>query len=346
LPDPKRAALECGVRTEVAELGRVEGGRAFRARIDCPAEVLILDTDSGLRMACEPELVGEELLREALRAAGAAAGLIARFASERRAIFLHVLRASMGYRLHEALAAGGFQLAEAFVRVRYPGSGVGSHEGRRAQVVYSNLGGALRARILIVADTVATGETLERALEHAIPSIEGAGSRVEEVHVYGFLAEAGVRRVANLLERLGVERAFFYAIQDLAALASNNYDMLLYGPDLPSFRSGRLVSIGGVAAEETLERMLPHYFPGMDQPGDWSERQCLLFNGSGYEEGLIRVHLERSLQALEELHEAVRAYPWYGEWLEDVYSRRRSGLLSALGRDHCGRRGAQLQTGM
>ncbi|MEM4870985.1 MAG: hypothetical protein QXF68_04920 [Thermofilaceae archaeon] len=326
----KRAALDAGVRTEVAPLARVEGGRAYRADVDSRATVIILDTDSGLRMACEPEIVGTRLEREALQAARAAAAIIAKTAGSREVAFLHVLRASMGYRLHEALKEGGFRLAEAYVRVRYPGYSTGCHEGRRAEVVYANLGGVSRERVLVVADTVATGESLARALAYFLPAVEAKGARVREVHVYGFLAEEGVRRVSAELEELGVERIFFYALQDLAALASNKYDMLLYGPDIPAYKSGKLVSLGGIVAEETLERMLPHYFPGMDQPGDWSERQCLLFNGGGFEEGRIGEHLERSLRALDELHEAVRAFPWYREELEGVYEKRRKGLLAAI----------------
>lgn len=326
-------AVDAGLRTDVARLGGFGWGKVFRASIDAQAEVLLVDTHSGLRIACEPELVGRELEAEALKAAEAAAALIARFASSERVAFLHVLRASMGYRLHEALKAGGFQLAEAFVRVCYPGSSVGLHQGRRAKLVHSNLGSVSREGVLVVADTVATGETLETALKHFISEAGSRGAKIGEVHVYGFLSEVGVKRVAAALEKLGVGRTLFYAIQDLTALASNSYDMPLYGPDLPSFRSGRLVSLGGVAAEETLERMLHHYFPGMDQPGDWSERQCLLFDGSGYERGQILAHLERSLWALEELHRAVRAYPWYDDYLEEVYARRRAGLLSAVRRN-------------
>lgn len=331
----KRIALDAGVRTEVTPLGCIGEGKAYKVDTDTPATVIIIDTENGLRIACEPELVGRELETQALKAAETAAALIAKAARCRRAVFLHILRASMGYRLHDALKLGGFQLVEAFLRVRYPGTLIGSHEERRAQVVYSSIS-RFSEEVLIVADTVATGETLEKALEHFIREAEGKGTRIKEVHVYGFLSEAGVGRVAVALDRLGVEKTFFYAIQDLAALASNNYDMLLYGPDLSGFRKGKTALIGGIAAEDTLERMLSNYFPGMDQPGDWSERQCFLFNGSGYEKGRIPEHLERSLHALEELRQVMHFYSWYNRQLEEVYAKRRDALLQAIIKgDYC-----------
>lgn len=330
----RRIAEESGVRTElVREAGRVVGGRAYRALVDAQAEVYLLDTDSGLRIASQPELVGFELEEEALRAALAAAGFIAQKASARKVVFLHVLRASRGYRLHEALSMGGFQLTEAFVRVAYPGSGAGSHEAGTASVLSARVGELLEGEgVLVVSDTIATGRTLQAALSFLLDLAEFKGVKLVEAHIYGFISEAGLKGVAEHLLSQGIERVFFYAIQDLTALSSNNYDMPLYGPDLPSHEAGEPRTLGGVASEETLARMLPRYFPGMDQPGDWSERQCVLYNGESYERGRIREHLERSLRALERLREASRAYSWYGDWLDRVFEERRKALLEALER--------------
>ncbi|MEM0257973.1 MAG: hypothetical protein QXI76_03495 [Thermofilum sp.] len=330
----RRVAEESGVRTDIVkEAGRVDGGKAYRALVDVQAEAFLLDTDSGLRIASQPELVGSELEEEALRAALAAAGLIARRASAKRVVFLHVLRASRGYRLHEALSRGGFQLHEVFVRVAYPGSGAGVHDSGTASVLLARAGSLPKGEgVLVVSDTVATGKTLQAALSFLLELAEFKGLKLVEAHIYGFISEAGLRRVAEYLESQGVEKVSFYAVQDLTALSSNNYDMPLYGPDLPSHEAGELRTLGGVASEETLARMLPRYFPGMDQPGDWSERQCVLYNGESYERGRIRDHLERSLKALERLREASRAYPWYGDWLDRVYEERRRALLEALER--------------
>jgi hypothetical protein len=336
--DPKRLAEEAGVRTDcVRELETVDGGVLYRAEVDAPGDVLILDTDSGLRIAAEPELVGLRLESEALQAARAAAQAIARRLTLDSVIFLHVLRASRGYMLLEALQEAGYSTSEAFIRVVYPSAPTGSHVSASPSVVLARAEELPKGPAsLVVADTVATGRTLVAALGFLLELAEFKGARVGEVHVYGFLSEAGVRRVAEFLQREGVEKVHFYAIQDLTALASNEYDMPLYGPDLPRHKSGRRATLGGVAAERTLERMLPHYFPGMDQPGDWSERQCVLYNGEGYERGRVREHLERSLRALDELLEAAREYPWYGDWVDRIYVKRRQALLQALQeRSHC-----------
>lgn len=330
----RKIAEESGMRTDaVKAAGRVKGGKAYRVLLDAPGETYLLDTDSGLRIASQPELVGSELGEEALRAALAVASLIVKQVSAKKVIFLHVLRASRGYRLHEALSKGSIQLSEVFVRVAYPGSGIGPHQTDTARVLLARAGALSEGEsALVVSDTVATGKTLQAALGFLLELTDFKGVKLTEVHIYGFLSETGLKRVAEYLEAQGLEKMFFYAIQDITALSSNNYDMPLYGPDLPSHDAGSPRSLGGITSEETLARMLPHYFPGMDQPGDWSERQCVLYNGEGYERGRIRDHLERSLKTLDRLWEVSQSYPWYGDWLSQVYSERRRALLEALGR--------------
>uniref|UniRef100_A0A7J3X7X3 Uncharacterized protein n=1 Tax=Thermofilum pendens TaxID=2269 RepID=A0A7J3X7X3_THEPE len=343
---PKRLAEEAGIQTDcVRELEALSGGTLYRAEVDVPGEVFTLDTDSGLRIAAEPELVGLRLEAEALQAARAASQAISRRLAFDSVIFLHVLRASRGYMLHKALWELGRGISEVFIRVAYPEASTGSHASRSPSVVLARAEELPRGPAsLVVAETVATGRSLVSALGFLLELAEFKGARVGEVHVYGFLSEVGVRRVAEFLQREGVERVYFYAVQDLTALASNEYDMPLYGPDLPSHKSGRRVTLGGVTAERTLERMLPHYFPGMDQPGDWSERQCELYNGESYERGRVREHLERSLRTLDELLEAAREHPWYGDWVERIYAKRRQALLQALQeRSHCAARPEQSQ---
>jgi len=336
--NPKKLVEETGVRTDcVQELEAVSGGTLYRAEVDVPGEVFILDTDSGLRIAAEPELVGLRLEAEALQAARAASHAISRRLAHDSVVFLHVLRASRGYMLHKALGELGRGINEVFIRVAYPEASTGSHVSRSPSVVLARAEELPKGYAsLVVADTVATGRSLVSALDFLLELAVFKGARVREAHVYGFLSEVGVKRVAEFLQKEGVERVYFYALQDLTALATNEYDMPLYGPDLPSHKSGRRVTLGGVVAERTLERMLLHYFPGMDQPGDWSERQCELYNGESYERGRVGEHLERSLRALDELAEAAREYPWYGDWVERVYAKRREALLRALReRTHC-----------
>lgn len=78
--------------------------------------------------------------------------------------------------------------------------------------------------------------------------------------------------------------------------------MPLYGLDEHLYRErGKIKPIGSIVSPDTLQEMLPHYIPGMDQPGDWSERHLYLYNDHTYENGNIQGHLEKSIQFMESL---------------------------------------------
>jgi uracil phosphoribosyltransferase len=311
-------------RVEVRALGKE--ARLFRVDLDVPGEVYILDSLEGVEIASQPEIVGVELSSKALSLARKASRVLLSLLGGREAVFLHVLRSSPGYMLHEALKSCGASVREVYVRVS-------SHSSPGGGNVTFSLMGRIPGEIkdVIVADTVATGQTLESALRFLLKMGELKGVKFRRVFAYGFLSEEGVRRVGGFLEGMGLQPVFV-AIEDLTALASNNFDMPLYGPDIGS--SDRRL-LGGVTDMGILEKMIDAYFPGIDQPGDWSERQCILFNGESMEYGRIREHLEKSLSRLEALRSELATLGWYPEWLEGVYARRRSALLGAMPKQHC-----------
>ena len=62
--------------------------------------------------------------------------------------------------------------------------------------------------------------------------------------------------------------------------------------------------------------MADNFIPGLDQPGDWSERQIDLYNGHGLEHGDIRGHLTKSIAFIEELGRINSVNPWNNETIE------------------------------
>ena len=313
--------------------GLSEGTRVFRVRgFPKSLNAFIVDTEAGARIASVPELVGEEFLEENLKVSeDAVRAMVQLVELEEPVVFLHVLRASMGYRLHEALRGLGVELAEAYVRVRYATYSYRDHVARRVEVVYKDFERVPRdCATLIVADTVATGASLEAALKTAYEELSARNANLGRIVLYGFLSAEGLERVRKLASDMTKEICAF-AMQDITPLAHNRYDMPLYGPDESLWKEkGRLEMLGAIVDRGTLERMLPDYAPGMDQPGDWSERQPTLYNGYGYERGDIAGHLEKSLSLLETLRDLSRETSWYGPWVEEVFDKRRRGLLEAL----------------
>lgn len=307
--------------------------KVYKVDIELPVgEAYIIDTPAGARLASMPEIVGLELEKTALEAAEEATKFFEHmFDTEGNVLMLHVLRASGGYMLNVALERR-MHVENIYLRVRYEGSSYRDHEGRRARAVYTKVGrlGGDSYRI-VVADTVATGNSMVEALRRTIKIMSFKNAKLEEAYFYGFMSLEGIKNISTFLSKLRVSRAVFLAIQDITPLSINKYDMPLYGLDEHAYSGlGRKRAIGSIVDKETLRRMLPLYYPGMDQPGDWSERQCKLFNGFFYERGDIEGHLRKSLQLLNRLRDIQRGEEWYREWHEQIYLERRKGLERLL----------------
>ena len=102
-----------------------------------------------------------------------------------------------------------------------------------------------------------------------------------------------------------------FAMGNLTALSTNNYDMPLYGIDEAHWQRTRTIRrIGSTIDRVSLEEYIPHFVPGSDQPGDWSARQRELFNGVSQEPGDIVGHLRNSIRLVKSLCEIDCFEPW------------------------------------
>jgi hypothetical protein len=179
---------------------------------------------------------------------------------------------------------------------------------------------------LIVPDTYATGRSAEAALNRLFSS----GLIPERVILYGFIAIPALVRLGEFCSREGIEM-FSFAICDLTQLAFNNYDMPLYGFDESSHAStGRRIRLGSIVDMDTLDGMIPHYVAGLDQPGDWSERQVSLFNGYGMESGDVVGHLRKSTDLIKSCSELHSGEVWYDGFHEGIAMKELARLETVL----------------
>lgn len=284
----------------------------------------LIDTPAGRKMACFPHLVSSELSDLCLEAAHEfkkalnELGLISQNSG-----ILHILRGSGGYMVDRALP----DLHLINIRTQYMEDGYRAHsdDSRRITVTYSDYK-STEIDTLVVPDTYATGRSVETAIRHMFQQ----GLSLEKVVLYGFIASVGIELVYKLLSEYGVELVVF-AICDITQLYSNNYDMPLYGLDEHLYKeTGKIKPLGSVVSLETLQDMLPHYVPGMDQPGDWSERHTNLYNGYGEETGDIKGHLEKSIELIKSLDELNRKQPWYNDQIRKITEKEITSLQNRI----------------
>jgi hypothetical protein len=314
--------------------------RLYKISVDSPLlpknhgieALYILDTPSGEAVACHPHLVGEPLEKLSLkdahefRAAAEGLGLLKKGSTA----ILHVLRGGLGYQLAEAFPSGVPILN---IRTEYFKDGYRAHSdsGKKIRIAYNDhpdIHDLEELSSLIVPDTFATGRSVEAALTELFES----GLTPDRVVLYGFTAIPALVRVGVVCSEYGVGIHSF-SICDLTQLASNNYDMLLYGVDESLHSSsGEFKGLGSIVDRETLLSLLPKYVAGMDQPGDWSERQKILFTGTGYVEGDIPGHLRGSARLIESLRKVNQSQPWYDADHDGIAVEELGRIRSALGK--------------
>jgi len=332
----ERVIEENKVRVDLVEYIRFRGVDARLYAVKSPGRRLdtyLVDTWESREIACKPEVVGEEFLELNFRASFKVAKIVLSLLEERKPlVILHILRASKGYMFHRALKHLGIPFREVSVRVKYEEESYRDHVERKPKVVYRDFRDLPGENlILLIADTVATGLSAVAALREIHEELSERGGAIAQLVLYGFLSEKGLEKVREYAESIGVDKIYAFALQDLTPLAYNNYDMPLYGPDESYWTAyGKLKYLGAVVGLETFKEMFLQYAPGMDQPGDWSERQPRLFNGYDYEQGDIRRHLEKSLSMLRSLLEITRRAPWFSSEIEKIYVRRIEELKKAI----------------
>lgn len=291
-----------------------------------------LDTPSGEAVACHPHIVGaplEKLSLEGAQEFRAAVEDLGLFEEGSTAI-LHVLRGSLGYQLAETFPSG---VPLVNIRTEYFEDGYRAHSdsGKKIRIAYNDhpdVHDLEGLSTLIIPDTFATGRSAEAALTDLFES----GLTPDRVVLYGFTAIPALMKVGAVCSEYGVG-VHSFSICDLTQLASNNYDMPLYGVDESLHSSsGELQGLGSIVDRETLLSLFPKYVAGMDQPGDWSERQRTLFTGTGYVEGDIPGHLKKSARLIESLQKINMSQPWYDANHDGIAVEELGQLKSTLGK--------------
>lgn len=315
--------------------------RLYRVKgLAARSQVYILDAPEIKEVACHPHIVGEDLTGLMERAAFDAAAALLELTPIREAgdelVFEHVLRAAPGYRLHAALRGMGIGFREVWVRPRYKLPSYRDHDEettKQIEIIYRDFSQLPEDAELVVLkpDTEASGKTAEASLRSLVEAAHGKGSKPRALVIYGFISEPGLRTVEETAIRLGFKDIYFLAAGNITALCHNMYDMPLYGPD-ESYHAehGQIRKLGGVADPETLERYLPEFIPGADQPGDWSARQSRVFTGTGYEPGGIEKHLRNSITLIEKLWQISGDQPWFMDFHEQAIRRELEALHREL----------------
>lgn len=318
--------------------GLKETTRVYRvSRSDLIRDLYIIDTPDGRSIACNPHMVGRALeslcFKTALEAAKAIEFLVG--TSEREAVvFEHVLRAGPGYKLHNALRALNpkLKIKEVWIRPYYTTPSYRDHgvDARKLEVKCENFEGLPSGKdiMLLKPDTEATGMSGERSIERAVEEAEKNGSRINTVVLYGFISQESLRLLKKTAEKHGF-RLVVFAMEDVMELAYNNYDMSIYGLDLSYWEAFQKVrKLSSVTPLPVLETCLPDFVPGSDQPGDFSSRQRLLFNGREWEHGAIFCHLANSIRFIRDLQRISEDEPWYSH--DEIIEKKLKALYVTL----------------
>lgn len=318
--------------------GLKETTRVYRvSRSDLIRDLYIIDTPEGRSIACNPHMVGRALgslcFKSALEAAKAIKFLVGTLERE-AVVFEHVLRAGPGYELHNALRAlnHNLKIKEVWIRPYYTTPSYRDHgiDARRLEVKCENFEGLPSNKdiTLLKPDTEATGMSGERSIERAIEEAEKVGSKIDTVVLYGFISQEALRLLKKTAEKHGF-RLVAFAMEDVMELAYNNYDMSIYGLDLSYWEAFQKIrKLSSITPLPVLEACLPDFVPGSDQPGDFSSRQRLLFNGIEWEHGAILCHLANSISFIRDLRMISEEEPWYSH--DEIISKKLNALYITL----------------
>lgn len=282
----------------------------------------IIDTPMAREIACYPHIVGESLEQLSRKAAAEALPAIMELSEigkgrgDTEIVFEQILRAAPGYKLQDAAPKVlGNSYRTVYLRPRYTHRSYRDHDGtvqREIEVVHQNFSEFPKARkiALIMQDTVASGRSGEVSINAATKHCEQSGCKIEKWILYGFISEYGLEILHGIAKANGISMVAF-AMGNLTALCTNNYDMPLYGVDEAHWQRTRTVrKLGSVIDRVSLEEYVPCFVPGADQPGDWSARQPRLFNGISDEPGDIVGHLNNSIRLIKSLSEIGGFEPW------------------------------------
>jgi hypothetical protein len=279
--------------------------KVFLVKENIFPNLYIIYTQEGKEIACHPSIVGKQLSELSLKAAIEATHVIKSLINlnENAIVFEHVLRAGPGYNLHNAFKLGGIKFMEVFIRPKYEIKSYRQHRVRKLKIIYRDFKNLPKNEeiTLIKPDTEATGNTARASIIEAIRESETKNSRIDKVILYGFISLPALNNLRKISKKFSFDLITF-SIGNVTPLAYNKYDMPVYGVDESYYKAkGKIKKLGCITDFQILKRYLPIYVPGLDQPGDWSARQDVLFTGSGYEEVDPREHLTNSINLIESL---------------------------------------------
>jgi len=274
-------------------------------------ESYILDAPEAAGLACFPHIVGDIFIGLNKKLSEKTAQAIINIAGLEEwtgyVVHVHVLRAGSGYMMSGALKHELGQVADVYIRPLY------SKNRKKIEIIYADFSRLPRGTGLavVIPDTVATGFTLTSVLHRLAEEARKVDSWIDTLVVYGFIADYGLERATKEAKKLDINFTYFFALEDVAALAGNFYDMVLYGPDISreSFKP-----LGAITHYEILKECINYYVPGLDQPGDWSNRQPKLFNGEAWEKVNLLQHLTKSRETVETILKRYSTDPWFKNW--------------------------------
>lgn len=295
---------------------------------DFDGNAYILDSHEGREVACNPYIVGKELERCCLSTANLAIRSLRNIIDikETSPVVLNILRAGPGYQIAEALKSTYDSLYQIWVRVKYFQSSYRDHVERKLRIIYEDFKSIPSDRkiTLLIPDTFATGASAEVAIKRTFEELDKNKSNVKNIVIHGFISQDSIRYLSHVLREYEVNIVVL-AQENIMKVAWNNYDMAIYGLDLGFYEKfKKRKKLSSIIPEDILDKCLPYYAPGSDQPGDFSSRQRKLFNGEGWETAPIFSHLLNSLTMLKSLEDISKNEPWYGH--EEIFRQKRSKL--------------------
>ncbi|MGY0287254.1 MAG: hypothetical protein ACUX7D_00600 [Candidatus Methanodesulfokora washburnensis] len=286
------------------KLTRKESGSIRLYSVDFPEmkdflKVYIFYSEPAFEVAAHPHIVLDEFHNMMRRSAEEIAPFIVSRV-EGDPVLVHVLRAGPGYHLHDALSEA-LDLREVFIRTQYVLNTYMDHRAvREIKVTYQDFSQLRRGDITVIKpDTEATGGTGEKVLERIKIESEIRDCDLRKLILYGYISKEGLLRIARKASSIGFEEVMAIALIDIPHLSSNMYDMPAFGPDLSLWREKKEIRfLGSITDVEIFKKLLMEYVPGVDQPGDFSERQKLLYDGYSWRRGEVEFHLRKSEEAI------------------------------------------------
>ncbi|MEM5811325.1 MAG: hypothetical protein QXG91_01105 [Candidatus Aenigmatarchaeota archaeon] len=284
----------------------------------------IIHNKSCLKMACYPSIVGKSLSFHAKIAAKEfLLSLKELKLSNENFVLLNILRGCLGYELNTVFKNS----KKIYILPKYEKISFRNHVGKTIKIKFKNFKEMENSKekfSLIVADTIATGKTMIKCLR----AISNFFERLEKVIFYGFMSLRGASIVKNFCDKFDL-KSYFFTISNYSSLAFNNYDMILYGIDESYFNAKKVKRyLFGVCDIEVFKDMVKYYIPGLDQPGDFSSRQEILFDGRKFIDNrkFILKHCENNIRLIKTLY----LLSCKEEWFSKVHESRMKGEIINL----------------